>query len=361
MRRGAQATPTEALLVRLEILRDSKEAASAVLHNLGLAASCPTSSSQFEVLRATVWAAAAPRGAVHINRVLAAALPTWRVLSQRSSASEQTLRLELRAALATLEDTGDLLQRGGGYWGVATTRLVDLPSGSGRLIVGGAPSLVLPVAADAIDHHGPHRHVAKPTADLAASLPFESYQSWSRRPAAPLAQWSREMIGSLERQPYSPTSAEAFEFYMPASARSGSPQFLRWRDSPGPVIATLLARRMRVYGAREYRLADVREAQVVGVRDLQGLDVRRLMYALDLDANNPVCARRLNGDHPEWQFKSELPRAEQRIFAAFGTLRIPADRPFERRWVFARNEQVALTMLRELGISLNDNDSGGRR
>jgi hypothetical protein len=29
---------------------------------------------------------------------------------------------------------------------------------------------------------------------------------------------------------------------------------------------------------------------------------------------------------------------------------IPEDRPFERRWMFERNEELALGMLRSLGI-----------
>ena len=124
---------------------------------------------------------------------------------------------------------------------------------------------------------------------------------------------------------------------MPASARPGTPQFRRWSDSAGPTTGTLLARRMRLYGAREYRLVDLRAGQIVAACDLQGVDVRRLMYALDLAAKNPVRACRLHaGDRAEWLPTSELPRAEQRTFAAFGTLTIPDDRPFERRWAFAR-------------------------
>src|SRR5262249_49108590 len=157
----------------------------------------------------------------------------------------------------------------------------------------------------------PHRHLAKPAPELAAALPVEDLASWSRRPSASLREWAREVFESFERQPYVPTSAEAFEFYMPASARRGTPQSRRWSDSAGPATTTLLARRMRLYGAREYRLVDVRAGQIVGACDLQAVDVRRLMYALDLSANNPVRARRLHaGDRDQWLFTSELPRAE---------------------------------------------------
>jgi hypothetical protein len=77
------------------------------------------------------------------------------------------------------------------------------------------------------------------------------------------------------------------------------------------------------------------------------------MYAFDLAAGNSVRARPIHlADKTEWQFTSELPRSEQRIFAALGTLAIPEDRPFERRWTFMRNEEHALDMLRSLGIVL---------
>lgn len=336
------------------VLRDPQEAARAGRRALYLAASCPMSSTQFEVLRAIVWSMAAPSGLVHINRVLAAALPAWRVLAERSTASDETLRADLRAALVALEGAGDLLRLPGGYWGPATARIVEFPSEAGRLLVGGVPSSFLPINPDVVQYHGPHRHLIEPAPELDALLPKEELASWSRRPSAPPQEWAREVIESSERQPYAPTSAETFEFYTPTSAQPGAPQFRRWSDNPGPKSTTMLARRMRIYGAREYRLVDVRAERVVGVCDLQGVDVRRLMYALDLAAKNPVRARCLDRGGAEWLLVSELPRAEQRTFAACGTLTIPDARPFERRWTFVRNEDLAVGMLRELGITLEN-------
>src|SRR4051812_17940761 len=106
----------------LKVLSARRQAASAVRTMLGISALCPPSSSLFEILRATVWSMAAPSSEVHVNRVLSAALPTWRLLSERSTASEESLRAELRAAMSTLENAGDLLQLSGGYWGPATAR-----------------------------------------------------------------------------------------------------------------------------------------------------------------------------------------------------------------------------------------------
>jgi len=345
----------------VEVIRDPWQAASAVKAMLGINASCSSSSIQFEILRATIWSMAAPAGEVHTNRVLSAALPTCLLLSERSRSSEEALRAELRAALSTLEDTGDLLQLGGGFWCPGTARLVEIPAGAGHLLIGGVPSSLLPIQDSAIQYHGPHRHFAKPSRELATTLPAEEFTSWSRVPNHSLQDWAREVLDSLDPQPYSPTRAEAFEFYLPASSRPGAPQFKRWYESAGATTGVLLARRARLYW-REYRLVEVRDGRIVAVCDLESVDARRLMYALDQDARNPVRARRLRADErAEWLFTSELPRAEQRAFAAFGTLTIPDDRPFERRWTFARNEELALGMLRELGITLEQQHRQERR
>jgi len=337
----------------LDVLHAPEQAALAVRRALGLNASCTPSQSRFEVLRATVWSMAAPARKAHVNRVLGAALPTWQLLSGRGTASEEALRSDLREALSTLEDAGDLLQLSGGYWAPATARFVELPDAAGYLLVGGAPSSLLPVDREAVQYHGPHRHFATLPAELAAALPLEDLVSWARLPNLSLQDWARHVFSSLERQDYSPTSTDAFEFYLPEGSRPGAPRFKRWSESAGDTSGTLLARRTRLYGSREYRLVDVRAGRIVGVCDLQGDDALRLMYALDLAAKNPIRARqRRVGQQTEWLFTTALPRAEQRAFAAFGTLTIPDDRPFERRWTFIRNEELALGMLRSLGIVL---------
>jgi hypothetical protein len=254
-----------------------------------------------------------------------------------------------------LEDAGDLVELGGGYWAPATARFVQFPEGTGCLLIGGVPTAVLPLTHDRVQYHGPYRHIAELPNQLVAAVPLEDFTSWAKLPSRDLAlqDWARDVVDSLERRPYTPTSAEAFDFYLPAAAPTGAPQFKRWSESPGSVDGTLLARRARIYGAREYRLVEARSGRITRVSDLGGVDVRRLMYALDLAAGNPVRARfRRVSAGTEWLFTSELPRAEQRIFAALGSLTIPDDRPFERRWTFVRNEDLALDLLRSLGVQL---------
>lgn len=336
----------------LTALRQPLEAAQAVRHALGLD-SRPLSESRFEILRATVWAMASSANKAHVNRVLSAALPTWEFLSERETASAETLRAELREALSTLEDAGDLIELSGGYWAPAVTRFVELPDGLGHLLVGGMPSALLQFDPDTIQFHGPHRHLAKRPTALIATLPVETLKSWARLPEMSLEDWARETVDSIERHPYSPQRDDPFEFYLPASSKAGASQFFRWFETAENMTGTLLARRRRVYGGKEYRLVDVRSGRIVSACELDNVDVRRLMYSFDLAAKNPVRARPVRtSDHTEWVFTSELPRAEQRTFAAFGTLAVPDERRFERRWTFVRNEELALNMLRSLGISL---------
>jgi hypothetical protein len=337
----------------LEILRTEAKALSAVRQQLRLG-SCSPAETRFELLRATVWSLAVPYRKAHVNRVVGTALPTWRLLSERDTTNDETLRAELRGALSALEDAGDLVAVTGGYWAPATLRLVALPDGVGSLLVGGAPSALLQLDVEAIQFHGPHRHVAHLPAGLASVVPLETFDSWTRQPEKfSLQEWAGEVFEAFERSPYAPSSSDVFEFYLPAACKAGTPQFFRWAESADNVTATLLARRRRLYGAREYRLVDMKAGRIVGACELHDVDVRRLMYALDVAAKNPVRARptRVEG-RIEWLFTSELPRAEQRAFAAFGQLTIRDERSFERRWTFMRNEELALDMLRSLGIAL---------
>lgn len=346
----------------IELLRVADQAIGAVARHLRLG-SCTPLESRFEILRATVWSISGPSSKAHVSRVLGAALPTWQLLSSRTTASEETLRAELRGALSMLEDAGDLIGLSGGYWAPAVTRLVMLPDSAGYLLVGGAPSALLRLDPEGVEFHGPHRHLARRPAELEVALPFEDFDSWTRRPErVSLQEWAREVFASLERAPYSPSSADAFEFYLPAASRQGASQFFRWFEGAENITGTLLARRRRLFGAREYRLVDLRSGRIVGACELHDVDVRRLMYALDLEARNPVRARPARvGEQTEWLFTSELPRAEQRAFAALGTLTIPGERRFERRWTFTRNEELALGMLRSLGIALGQPPREDRR
>lgn len=343
----------------VEVLRSTSQAIHMVRRALMLDLNS-SSDNCFELLRSAVWSMAAPNSKVHINRLIHVALPTCRLVSDVAASSNESLRAELRQALSILEGAGDLIELSGGYWAPATARFVPIPDGTSHLLVGGVPSAFLQLKPDAVQLHGPHRHIATLPSQLTAAIFLESFTSWARLPRNSLEAWAHEVVESLERQPYTPTSLDAFDFYVPSSSRSGASQFNRWSESVGNVTGTVLARRRRLYGGREYRLVDVRAGRVISICELHDIDVRRLMYAHDIAAKNPTRARQLRNGHPsEWLLTSEIPRGEQRAFAAFGTLTIPGDRPFERRWKFLRNEELALGMLRSLGIVLEESTKRG--
>jgi hypothetical protein len=317
---------------------------------------------RYEAMRSLIWAAAGPNGQVHTNRLINALLPSWELLSTTDLQAVESRREQMREALAALRDAGDILEQGGGYWSPATSRIVRLPDRRGYLLIGGVPSAVLPITPTAIAQHGPHRHLENIPKDFEGLLPVEELSSWARLPNGRLSDWHRELLTSLERQPYSPAETEAFEFYLPDAAPMGCPQFKRWSTSIGKLSGTFLARRTRIYGAREFRLVDARGGRIVGARELCDIDVRRLMYAIDAASGNSVRAYRTTGtDKEEFRLNSELPRPEQRILAAIGVLQIPPDRPYERRWTFCSEDQIALELLASLGIELREVTGGRKR
>jgi len=157
----------------------AQQAAHAVKRALRVDIACSALEARFELVRATIWSLAAPPNAVHIGRVLGAALPAWQMISERHSCSSETLRAELKEALSTLQDAGDLVELAGGYWASATARFVKLHENAGYLLVGGVPSAVLPLTKHSLQYHGPHRHLAEVPKELATIVCIEDLESWA--------------------------------------------------------------------------------------------------------------------------------------------------------------------------------------
>ncbi len=330
------------------------DAANCLRDALCISAGCSLLDAKYELLRTTVWNFGSPEKPIHVAKVLNASIPLWRLIRGRSADAQDDLRAELREALGQLSDSGDLVELSGGRWTPAATRTVQLHTSANYLLVGGVPLSTLPIALRDVRHHGPYRHVSQ-VDGLKELCPQERYVDWARLPDRSLQEWSRELLESVALSPYVPTSQDPYEFYLPDKARKRTPQFKRWVRDPGSIKGQILVRRTRLYAAREYRIVELNAGKITRSAEIQKSDARRLMYALDAEAGNPVLCRYIThkGDTNEIVLTSELPRPEQRVFAAFGVLEIPSDRRFERRWHFCQPHDLALTLLRSLNIEIS--------
>jgi len=167
-----------------------------------------------------------------------------------------------------------------------------------------------------------------------------------------LCEWAHAIENSIARTPYTPQGESRFEFYIPERAKRNAPQFKRWSTMIDDITGTYLARRGRVYGMREYRLVDIEGGRVVRSGEMPIGDVRRYMYAIDERTGNVITARVTEfNNQVQVVLHSELPRAEQRLLSAIGTLSIPEDKPYLRCWTFSRSWHIAIDCLARLHIN----------
>ena len=77
------------------------------------------------------------------------------------------------------------------------------------------------------------------------------------------------------------------------------------------------------------------KGQITGIRVIPPTDFRRLMYGLDQLAERPVTVEEISArSETTVVLRSELPQAEQRLFAALGRLVVPEDKYYPRNWTF---------------------------
>jgi hypothetical protein len=273
-------------------------------------------------------------------------------------------REQLRRILDELSDAGDLVSLPEGRWLPAPTREVILNLDSDeRLIVGGVPTNVLPKELRRqIVHHGPYRRVMGPALGDALELPKESMTSWTRGLDRSIVNWSEEIL-NVELVPYQePYDGSRLRIYAPELITKGSLQINRWCERPKELSGRYLAVRERVFGVKEFRIVELKRGTVVASNDcLAPGDARRLMYALDSRANKPVEIQfGVKGGRFFIVLRSELPRSEQRLFGALGTLVVPEGAYYPRTWWFAECYRTIITQaLLALGVILIE--SKGRR
>lgn len=308
------------------------------------------------LLRALIWSLTRSREPAHVHRILNQAERRASIYTPAGELPE--VRERLRRTLDELADGGDLLDLGGGRWFPAGVREVPLGELAGeRLLVGGLPTGVLPALLRAeVTHHGAARRLRTGVLREALGLPVEELDSWTRAPLQPLESWAERLLTS-PLSPYSEPESEAgsLRVYVPRAARRGTPQRWRWTEQLEGLTGTFLGERSRYLGVREVYLLELRGGRPVRIGAvIRRGEIRRLMYALDAESENPVEVGWIqDGGTLRVTLWSELPRSEQRLFAALGTLDEGAEGYYPRLWRFER-EHAALVgqRLDALGVQL---------
>jgi hypothetical protein len=285
------------------------------------------------VLRSCIWALTRNATSVHINRLLNVA-----TASQIGVGAHATVdaRARLRESLDVLAEVGDVVELANGWWVPAGVREVLLANETDdRLIVGGVPTSVLPSEHRALLlHRGQFRTTRGDALASAFGLAIEPLDSWVGRTPTDLESWGRQMLAASVDPYTEPSEGVRFRFYVPR--RSGEPQGFRWRDSTKGLDGRYFAFRELPFGLRQPRIVEVKRDSVCATRPL-GLapgDARRLQYAVDAVSRMPVTVSIKRASTFQVTLRSEIPRSEQRLFAALGELRFPDDRYYPRTWTF---------------------------
>lgn len=309
---------------------------------------------QFEMLRAITWALTGGIGPVHVLRLLNRAVEIAMGLVTNFVETEH-LRADLRESLDILAEVGDLVELDGGYWLPAPTRFVEAHRDDHVLLVGGLPNRLLPTdLRELVSPRGPFRSVERSTTSL-LNIPTEDLFDWARKPPEPLDVWAQRIL-EIDLPVYTePRDGSMTLLYLPAHAHSGAPQFKRWFERYDKVEGRFLARRSRVFGAREYRLVEVTDGKLVSSGAVLGPhEARRLMYAFDARFGNPTKAMwfpRSTGG--ELVLNSVPPEPEQRILGAMGgSLSLNPEKVYQRRWIFSADGEKVLKILRDLSIDV---------
>jgi len=90
---------------------------------------------------------------------------------------------------------------------------------------------------------------------------------------------------------------------------------------------------------RQYRGVEVIQGRIARLMRLRlgAGDLRRLLYGLDeLAQNSVVVEYESTGDEIGVILRSEIPKPEQRLFAALGRLSFPPEKYYPRTWRFPK-------------------------
>jgi hypothetical protein len=300
---------------------------------------CDQVAEDCALLRSCAWALTDGVRPVHVLRLLN--------LASTLQFSGDASRARLKEALEELSECGDLAEMSNGQWLPAPTREVRLGTADDmRLLVGGFPTSLLAVEyASQIEHTGPHRRLRGDTLQRELDLPSQSLDAWMGHAPEDLREWTLSALrGNYEH--YRPTG-RSIEVYAPELSSASTPQAFRWVERTDKLAGTYLSREEVTFRGKRYLAAEVAKGQIAGIRTMPSTDFRRLMYGLDLLAAKPVGVEEILGPvEASFILKSELPQAEQRLFAALGRLLVSEGKYYPRTWIF--NQELVVEIRKRL-------------
>lgn len=306
---------------------------------------CDQIAEDCALLRSCAWALTDGVRPVHVLRLLN--------FASTLHFSGETARAQLKKALEELSECGDVAELSSGQWLPAPTREVCLGTADDmRLLVGGFPTSLLSVEhAVQIEHIGPYRRLKGDTLSKTLGLASQSLRAWMGHAPEDLLEWTRSTLhGSFER--YRPTG-RSIEIYAPELSSASTPQKFRWVDRTDKLSGIYLSREALPFGGKRHYAVKIAKGEISGIRIMLSTDFRRLMYGLDLLAEKQVGVEEIPGrGETTFVLRSELPQAEQRLFAALGRLEVSEGKYYPRKWTFHQEHAVEIKKrLATLGVS----------
>lgn len=321
------------------------EARGILAHELTGAETCDQVAQDCALLRSCTWALTDGIRPVHVLRLLN--------LASALHFSGAAAKAQLKEALEELSECGDLAELSSGQWLPAPTREVHLGTTDDmRLLVGGFPTSLLSIEhATQIEHTGPYRRLRGDTLSKALELSSQSLDAWMGHAPDDLREWTQSTLrGNYEH--YRPTD-RTIEVYAPELFPASTPQLFRWVGRTDKLAGTYLSRDELPFGGKRYLVVDIAKGQISGIVIMLPTDFRRLMYGLDLLAEKPVPVEEIpRRFETTFVLRSELPQAEQRLFAALGRLVLSEGKYYPRNWTFHQEYAAEIKKrLARLGVS----------